>query len=340
MRTSLVLRFVVPAVVCLLVACGGSTPPSSPGTGWTQVMGPGPSPRWASVAVLDSKRRQIVLYGGAGGGSEVWLYSLDQRTWQMIDPPNGPPPLSSAGAVADTNNDRMVLYGGSGAVALNQTWAFSFATQTWSPLPTGPPGRFDVGATTDGQRAWFYGGYLQGFVPVNELWQFDLGTNTWSMLPQGQSLPSPRTNMAFGFLSGFLYVFGGHDLNGLTPGTWKYDLSAEQWTQLNPTGKAGAGAHFGDVIDQSCDDFILAAGDNDDANDVATTDYLTLNASPQFLLLQAQTLPPVRRHAALVLDPQTRTLVLFGGLQGTGLAGPSSTLLGDTWLYKLGSCPN
>jgi hypothetical protein len=330
--------FFLPFLFFTLIGCGGSSTPPNTGTGWTQVTAPGPSPRWAPVAVLDSKRRQIVLYGGAGGGAEVWLYSLDAQTWQRIDAPNGPPPLSSAGAVADSNNDRMILYGGSATVALNQTWAFSFADHTWSSLPNGPPGRFDIGATSDGKHAWFYGGYLQGFVPVNELWQFDLSSNTWSMLPQGSTLPSPRTNMAIGFLSGFLYMFGGHDLNGLTPGTWRYDLSTLQWTPLMPSGTPGAGAHFGYDTDQSCGDLILAGGDNDDTIDVATTAFLSLNASPQFVPLTAETLPPVRRHAVLILDPQTRTLFLFGGLQGTGLP-VTSTILGDTWLYHLGACP-
>src|ERR1700686_1167818 len=98
-------------------------------------------------------------------------------------------------------------------------------------------------------------------------------------------------------------------------------------------------AHFGYDTDQSCRDLILAGGDNDDTIDVATTDFLTQNSSPKFVRLEAKTIPPVRRHAVLVLDPQTRTVLLFGGLQGTGLPG-TSTLLGDTWLYHLGSCPN
>jgi Galactose oxidase, central domain len=227
-------------LLSMLIGCGGSSR-SSPGTGWFQVTAPGPSPRWAPMAVFDSERRQVVLYGGAGGGAEVWLFSFDQQTWQRIDAPNGPPPLDSAGAVADMNNDRMIIFGGFSTAASNGTWAFSFANHTWSSLPTGPSGRFDIGATTDGQHAWFYGGYLQGFVPVNELWQFDLSSNSWSLLPQGQTLPSPRTNMAIGFLPGFLYMTGGHDLDGLTPGTWRYNLTSSTWAQLTPTGTPGAG---------------------------------------------------------------------------------------------------
>jgi hypothetical protein len=332
MRARAPLMFVFLFLLGLLGGCGSTPSNSNQGTGWLQVTAPGPSPRWASVAVLDSKHHQVVLYGGAGGGSEVWLFSLDAQTWQRVDAANGPPPLGSAGAVADTNNDRMVLFGGASNVALNQVWAFSFADHTWSPLPTGPSARFDIGATTDGKRAWFYGGYLQGFIALNELWQFDLTSNSWTLLPQGQTLPSPRTNMAIGFLSGFLYMTGGHDVAGLTPGTWRYDLTTLSWTQLTPSGMPGAGAHFGYDTDKTCGNLILAGGDHDDDIDVATTDFLTLSTSPQFVRLQAKTLPPPRRHAVLVLDLQTRTLFLFGGIQGT------STILGDTWLYHLAGC--
>jgi hypothetical protein len=190
-----------------------------------------------------------------------------------------------------------------------------------------------MGVATDGQHAWFFAGYLSGFVAVNELWQFDLATNSWTMLPPGQSVPSPRTNMPIGFFSGFLYMTGGHDTSGLTPGTWRYDLTASSWTQLAPTGTPGAGAHSGYDTDQACGNLVMTGGDHDDTIDVATSDVLTLSSSPQFIRLSAQILPPPRRHTVLVLDPQTRTLFLFGGLQGT------STILSDTWLYHLDPCP-
>jgi Galactose oxidase, central domain len=320
--------------IALLLGCGRSTPPAStPSTGWVQAAGPGPGARWGHVGVLDSKRRQVVVFGGAGGGSEVWLFSLDAQTWQRVDAPNGPPGIATAGAVADMSRDRMVLFGGTSTVFLNQVWAFSFADHSWSSLPTGPSARFDVGAATDGQRAWFYGGFLPGLIAVNELWEFNLASNSWTMLPQGQILPSPRTNMAIGFFSGLLFMTGGHDTSNLTPGTWRFDLTTSSWSQLAPSGTQRAGAHFGYDTDQTCGDLILAGGDHDDGIDIATTDFLTLSVSPHFGGLTAQTLPPPRRHTVLVLDSQTRTLFMFGGLQGT------STALGDTWLYHLGPCP-
>jgi len=118
---------------------------------WVQVTAAGPSPRWGRVAVLDPKRHQVVVFGGVGGGSEIWIFSLDSQGWQRINPPNGPSTLGSARAVGDPSNDRTVIVGGtSGGTEMAQVWSFSFGSQTWSQLPTGPSPRFDLDAATDG----------------------------------------------------------------------------------------------------------------------------------------------------------------------------------------------
>jgi Galactose oxidase, central domain len=330
---------VLPAFTALLLGCsnGVTNQPKNPivqiAAPWVQITSPGPGPRFEQMAVLDSKRHEIVMFGGAGLPFEIWIFSLDSRTWHHINAANGPSTLSSTHAIADAPHDRAIIVGGSpGSGAINTVWSFSFATQVWSQLPTGPSPRFDIDADTDGKHGWFFGGFLPGFIAVNDLWQLDLSGNTWIQLPNGQTAPSPRTNAALGFFGDFLYLTGGHDQNGLTAGTWRYDLTTQSWTQLTPTGIPGAGAHFGYDVDSKCGALIVAFGDHDDAIDVSTTDLLSLSDSPGFFRLTTSALPPPRRHAPLVFDPQTRTLFTMGGLQGT------DTALGDTWMYQLGDC--
>jgi hypothetical protein len=226
----------------------------------------------------------------------------------------------------------MVVVGGWPASGpSDEVWAFSFANHTWSALPKGPSPRFDMGAATDGTHAWFYGGYV-AFQATDELWQLDLGSNTWTLLPQSQVRPSPRTNMGIGVNGGSLFIVGGHDTNGLTPGTWRYDFSSQNWTQLSPTGTPGAGAHFASATDSACRMLLLAGGDHDDNIDVNTTDVFSY-ADESFVRLPTMTdFTPARRHSVLVLEPQIRTLMLFGGINDP------SKLLGDTWLYQLGGC--
>jgi Kelch motif/Galactose oxidase, central domain len=303
------------------------------GKGWIQIHGPGPSPRWTHAMVLDRKRQQAVVFGGFGGGREVWIFSFAARTWNRVDAANGPTPRASPAAVADFARDRMVVVGGlHGSQLFDEVWAFSFATQTWSQVPKGPSPRFDMGAVTDGIHAWFYGGFLPKLRATDELWQLDLATDTWTKLPQSKVRPSPRTNMGIGLYQGSMYVIGGHDAKGLTPGTWRYDFSTHNWTELSPAGKPGAGAHFASATDKTCARLFLAGGDHDDNIDVDTTDeFLFLN--PAFIRLATTRNFPARRHSALVLEPHTRTLMLFGGIHDP------KHLLGDTWFYQLGkSC--
>lgn len=309
-------------------AVGSTNSPA--GKGWIQISGPGPSPRWTHSMVLDRKRQEAVVFGGFGGGREVWIFSFAARKWTRVDVANGPTPRASPAAIADFARDRMVVVGGlyNGRL-FDDVWAFSFATRTWSQLPKGPSPRFDMGAVTDGVHAWFYGGFLPKLKATDELWQLDLATDTWTLLPQSKTRPSPRTNMGIGLYHGSMYVIGGHDAKGITPGTWRYDFSSQSWTQLSPAGKPGAGAHFASATDNICAQLFLAGGDHDDNVDVDTTDrFLFLN--PAFIRLATTRNFPARRHGALVLEPRTRTLLLFGGIHDP------KQRLGDTWFYQLG----
>jgi hypothetical protein len=190
-----------------------------------------------------------------------------------------------------------------------------------------------MGVATDGTHAWFYGGFLAGLQATDELWQFDLASDTWALLPQSQVRPSPRSNMGIGFNAGSLYIVGGHDATGLTLGTWRYQFSSQAWTQLSPTGIAGAGAHFASATDRTCNVLFLAGGDHDDNIDVNTTDVFSFS-QPSFVRLPTSTdFSPSRRHSVLVLEPQSHTLMLFGGIHDP------SHLLGDTWLFRPDTCP-
>lgn len=334
MRASCLSVALCALLVTSIAGCAGGGGTSTPvtRTGWTQVLSAGPSPRWTHVAVLDPTRRNAVVFGGFGAGNEVWIFSFANHLWTRVDAPNGPSSRASPAAVSDPLGDRMIVVGGVNATPTDEVWAFSFATHAWSPLPKGPSPRFDMGAATDGIHAWFYGGFLAGSQATDELWQFDFASNTWSLLPQSEIRPSPRTNMGIAVNMGSLFIVGGHDSNALTPGTWRYDFSSNAWTQLSPTGMPGAGAHFASATDDCRAFFLLAGGDHDDNIDVNTTDIFSF-AQPSFTRLPVtDNFVPARRHSAMVLEPESQTVMLFGGLQDP------SQLLGDTWLYQLESC--
>src|ERR1700682_5351655 len=92
----------------LLIGCGDGSRRPPANIGWTQLQGPGPSPRWTHVAVFDPARKNAVLFGGAGPtvGTEVWTFSFANRSWSMVTPPNGPSLRASPSAVTDPTGDR------------------------------------------------------------------------------------------------------------------------------------------------------------------------------------------------------------------------------------------
>jgi hypothetical protein len=78
------------------------------------------------------------VFGGFGGGTEVWIFSFPTRSWTRVDAANGPSSRASPAAVSDLARDRMVVVGGITSASTDDVWAFSFATHTWSQLPRGP----------------------------------------------------------------------------------------------------------------------------------------------------------------------------------------------------------
>jgi len=123
--------------------------------------------------------------------------------------------------------------------------------QTWTNiLFTGdniPSPRSADSAVTIGNTIYRFGGHheITGFLSVtyNDLHAFDTTTNFYSLItPSTSAIPSPRTWHAYTNIPGpkFL-IFGGGIFSGFTVDfvdnqTWIYDRSANQWTNMNPTG--------------------------------------------------------------------------------------------------------
>jgi galactose oxidase-like protein len=90
-------------------------------------------------------------------------------------------------------------------------------------------------------------------------------------------------------------------------------------------------APFSSTNDTLCGVLLLAGGDHDDNLDVNTTDEFIFSQSSFERFPTTTDFSPSRRHTVLILEPQNRTLMLFGGIHDP------SQLLGDTWVYELGS---
>jgi len=293
------------------------------------------------VAVFDPRRGEALVFGGVGADSAVlddlWALSLQSERWQEVTPTGDRPgPRWAAAAIHDATRDRMVLFFGDAAPATDEVWALDLGPRRWRLLGAGPPARYDAAAATDGgDRVWVYGGFAgPQFRPdtaLGDLWELDLTADAWRPLPAGGIPPPPTSNVALAFHEGALYLLGGHDATGVTPGFWRYDLARQEWQPLAAGARPAAWTHHARAVDAACADLLLLGGDDADAVEVPDLEAFRLGASPALARLPSAAAAVARHHAAMAFDPVTRRLVLFGGWRGR------QVFLGDTWIYRMGS---
>jgi hypothetical protein len=310
--------------------------------GWRRVDGPGPPARALHVAAFDPLRGEALVLGGVGADATVlddlWAFSLPDERWREVTVEGDrPAPRWAAAALPDPTRDRMLLLFGNAAPATDEVWALDLERRRWRSLPaTGPAPRYDAAVAGDGaDRVWIYGGFAgpqyRPDTALGDLWELDLTADAWRALPAGGDAPPPTTNAALAHHDGFLYLVGGHDAAGVTPGFWRYDLARGEWLELTATARPAAWTHHARATDAACADLLLLGGDDADAVAVPDLEALRLDTAPGPVLARLADAPAAvaRHHAAAVLDPVTRRLVLFGGWRGR------LDLLGDTWIFPL-----
>eukprot|EP00117_Sycon_ciliatum_P039017 scpid59324/ scgid28898/ Nitrile-specifier protein 2 len=70
---------------------------------------------------------------------------------------------------------------------------------------------------------------------------------TWTIVPQGTApRPSVRNDFGFGYdpTGNSVYVFGGQGGSGIMNDLWRFDLSTNSWTEVNPTTSARPPVRF------------------------------------------------------------------------------------------------
>jgi len=152
--------------------------------------------------------------------------------------------------------------------------------------------------------------------------------------PTLSSAPSARAleGIAYDAATGSTVLFGGG--NARWPGgvvygdTW---IWRRGWSQLSPASSPSARSFVGMAYDPSTGTAVLFGGQ--DANGVVFGDTWTWDGvtwTQQF----PPTSPPARSGTgAMVYNPATDTVVLFGGL-GTSTGGYGAPVFGDTWEWN------
>jgi galactose oxidase-like protein len=122
-----------------------------------------PSPRSSPSAVYDSRRHQMLLFGGTAPGftNETWALSLDgSPTWTQLLPSGPlPTPREEQSGMYDQVRDRLLIFGGYYDPffdSMHDTWALALGdSPAWTQLSPGgpqPPVRWGHAAVYDVSR--------------------------------------------------------------------------------------------------------------------------------------------------------------------------------------------
>jgi len=225
----------------------------------------GPGIRSRGLAVHDTKRDRMVMFGGRRqlepGGydyvvfNDLWSLALEFKAWGTMRSRGTPPsPRYSMAGGYDEQGDRLIVHGGNTSdnglqyAPVGGTYALDFETQQWSLVENsddGPGVRLNHAGAVDSEGGvlYLYGGSTDFFAPAKgDLWALDLETQAWTELAQtSPTAPDERfwPTMMFDPRSKKLFMFGGHDSTevGNQNDTWSYDPATDAWENITPAAR-------------------------------------------------------------------------------------------------------
>jgi N-acetylneuraminic acid mutarotase len=176
-------------------------------------------------------------------------------------------------------------------------------------------------------RLLLFGGW-DGAEFFDTIWSYDLAANTWAGLDTGGNPPSARALHSVVYLSdaGKLLMFGGYNGSVYLGDTWAYDVAADSWTDLAPSGNVPEARDGHSLVYDASNKKVYLFGGWNGAKEFSDTWVYDPAANTWTELRPAGDVPVARDSQAMVFEPKTGKVVLFGGWNQT-------TDFGDTWLY-------
>jgi hypothetical protein len=144
--------------------------------------------RYDHVAVYDSLKNRLVIYGGYDKDNkeclgDTWAFYFSPfpnvaGKWKQVKTQKShPPKRRRAAAVYDATRNWFVVCGGFGEEGyLNDVWAFDLTYDVWLDLTPGPPPRIDHQAVYDprAQRMIVYGGDARLSEKFHDVWELSI----------------------------------------------------------------------------------------------------------------------------------------------------------------------
>lgn len=281
----------------------------------------------------------VVLLGGATGPrrpapidlSELWVF-VPATGWRRMTPalPEGTDdvPLDGTAFAFDIQSGLAVFVDIKG-----HTLTYDPSLNSWVDTPSGIGPTALLGAAmaydSGSDRMIVFGGLdLATFAENDETWAYDVDASTWERMDPAES-PSPRNfaAMAYDADTDRVVLFGGAPAERTVLGdTWAYDYESDTWTEVTPSTSPPARTLGGMAYDPTRDRSVIFGG-SQDGESASLGDMWEYDLhSNRWTDLSPSDEPGARAWHAMAFDPETGTIVVFGG-------GESRTGYTDeTWL--------
>lgn len=225
-----------------------------------------PPSRKASCMACDTKRHNVLLFGG-GGCDDTWMWNGVQ--WQQLSPEASPPARTNACMVYDEARDRVLLFGGvsDGGYLLNDTWTWDGTQWCRQWTPDELEARCGACMTYDNTRkeVVLFGGQTYGGrvgTLLNDTWTWN-GTCWQAQTPV--CVPSVRqgASLTHHAATEHVVLFGGTSGYATYNDTWLWDGS--NWQERAPLIQPPARAWANLVYHHASQQSVLVGGGGHDA---------------------------------------------------------------------------
>ncbi|MDB4980834.1 MAG: uncharacterized protein JWM82_1586 [Myxococcales bacterium] len=214
-----------------------------------------PPARRGGMMVYDSKRDQLILFGGYGSTyfQDVWTWSSTTPNWtQQTISGTQPAATYNNQMFYDVARDKVILFENYYTI-----WELDPATFKWTQrlnTTTGIPtsftqrGYYEVTFDTDRSKLLFVGGYgydpTLGTVYDADVWEWDTTTGLYTERPTAVGVTQPPGRRAHGVsydsARRVVVMFGGYvqvtGKTGDSDDSWEWDGISGKWSETTPPG--------------------------------------------------------------------------------------------------------
>jgi hypothetical protein len=316
-----------------------------------------PSPRLAHGMVYDNQSGHIILFGGQnekGPMNDMWMYDPVNNTWSQQHPVTALLPSPRTARSLVYAEGLLILVGGitssTPRIKDHNTWIYNLSKNTWTagpPIPDSSGYGFHPEFVYDSANRVVV--LLSGRedtsnnekTVVSQTWKFDVTQNTWTrVFPATSPSPSHHPFLVFDSVNKKVILFGGehYTTRPRFNDTWTYDVSSNIWTQIFPATNPSPRAFHEMVYDSHNQQVILFGGFLFRQAQPLTNETWVYNIRANtWIQVKNPNTPSPRFHHAMVYDPISKKVILFGG--GTVMCREpgchiTTGFVNDTWVYE------